>query len=481
MILRRQARRGKVTLKRKVWRSFVAALGLAGSYVGATSLLFVVNTHQTRSLPANPTPLLSAPRAEQRLLVIAPHPDDEVLGCGGLIAQAVQSGAEVRVAVLTQGDGYPAAAALISREKPAPDDFVNLGRLRQQETLNAVQKLGLKPEHALFFGYPDKGLWRLWRSPYQPVASDFTRLSQSPYENSFHPFTAYTGVNLLNDLTRLIREFQPTDVYVTHPLDDHSDHMAAAVFTQEALEQAKSQQFYPLQEPKLHYYLVHRGDWPLPQGYYPSAALIPPIAWQLEAYDWGRLTLTKPVLLQKQTALEDHASQCALMNRFLRSFLRQNELFIESRAGDAIDLPLEVSIDGDPSDWRSMRPTHINPVNDDPLRHMQAGADIAQIHAFTQENRLYYLLQTRGNQSSLFNARFYWSGIDAAGQWHHGVFTFSSAKKRSQTRMVSRGQILEGEGSLPGQQWQRVYLMVDTQSALLKVDRSGYFAVPILP
>jgi LmbE family N-acetylglucosaminyl deacetylase len=42
---------------------------------------------------------------EERLLVIAPHPDDEVLGCGGLINKIKSNGGEVYVQVLTMG-GY---------------------------------------------------------------------------------------------------------------------------------------------------------------------------------------------------------------------------------------------------------------------------------------------------------------------------------------------------------------------------------------
>lgn len=38
-----------------------------------------------------------------KVLVIAPHPDDEILGCGGTIARLSQSGAEVVVAIVTRG------------------------------------------------------------------------------------------------------------------------------------------------------------------------------------------------------------------------------------------------------------------------------------------------------------------------------------------------------------------------------------------
>lgn len=41
--------------------------------------------------------------ATQRALIIAPHPDDEVLGCGGTIARLASAGADVHVAIATRG------------------------------------------------------------------------------------------------------------------------------------------------------------------------------------------------------------------------------------------------------------------------------------------------------------------------------------------------------------------------------------------
>ena len=50
-------------------------------------------------------PSVSVERGE-RLLVIAPHPDDETLGAGGLIQRVVSAHATVRVVLVTAGDGY---------------------------------------------------------------------------------------------------------------------------------------------------------------------------------------------------------------------------------------------------------------------------------------------------------------------------------------------------------------------------------------
>ena len=45
--------------------------------------------------------------AETRLMVFAPHPDDESLGAGGLIQRVLNSGGQVRVVFMTNGDGFP--------------------------------------------------------------------------------------------------------------------------------------------------------------------------------------------------------------------------------------------------------------------------------------------------------------------------------------------------------------------------------------
>jgi LmbE family N-acetylglucosaminyl deacetylase len=62
-------------------------------------------------------PSLSGPPAVRRIVVLAPHMDDEVFGCGGTLARAVASGSEVRVLFITDGSrGYdPARASGLSQ------------------------------------------------------------------------------------------------------------------------------------------------------------------------------------------------------------------------------------------------------------------------------------------------------------------------------------------------------------------------------
>src|SRR3989337_2566047 len=53
-------------------------------------------------------PLLEMPAlsSQDHILIIAPHCDDETLGCGGVIAEAVRLGVKVKVVMLTNGDGF---------------------------------------------------------------------------------------------------------------------------------------------------------------------------------------------------------------------------------------------------------------------------------------------------------------------------------------------------------------------------------------
>lgn len=75
----------------------------------------------------------------ERLLVLAPHPDDEVIACGGLIAQHLRERRVVRIVVMTDG------AEAGSRE------------LREAESRRGVAHLGNGAEIE-FLGFPDRGL-----------------------------------------------------------------------------------------------------------------------------------------------------------------------------------------------------------------------------------------------------------------------------------------------------------------------------------
>ena len=127
------------------------SLGLSGR-AGFLSMLRRVATGtpaatilaRMRALPfATPDALLGAGVP----LILAPHPDDESLGCGGLIAACCAMGRPPIVVVLTDGArSHPGSAAF----PPA-----RLVALRAAETRAAVAALGLAPSRLHFMGLPD--------------------------------------------------------------------------------------------------------------------------------------------------------------------------------------------------------------------------------------------------------------------------------------------------------------------------------------
>ncbi|WP_184623298.1 PIG-L deacetylase family protein [Xanthomonas sp. 3058] len=85
-----------------------------------------------------------------RLVVVAPHPDDEVLGCGGLIAAAQAAGLPVRIVSLTDGElAYPDAPGWAPRL---------LAPVRRGELEDAVGELGLPVASVVHLGLGDGAL-----------------------------------------------------------------------------------------------------------------------------------------------------------------------------------------------------------------------------------------------------------------------------------------------------------------------------------
>lgn len=85
-----------------------------------------------------------------RIVVLSPHPDDETLGCGGLMFEARRRGIPVLVCSVTRGEKcYPALT---------PDAQAALGRLRHAELVQAVTTLGLDPSAVTSWAFEDGAL-----------------------------------------------------------------------------------------------------------------------------------------------------------------------------------------------------------------------------------------------------------------------------------------------------------------------------------
>lgn len=80
-------------------------------------------------------------------LILAPHPDDESLGCGGLIAACAADNRPPLVAILTDGTGSHPRSRLWPPER--------LKALRRQEARDATRALGLAPDRLIFLDAKD--------------------------------------------------------------------------------------------------------------------------------------------------------------------------------------------------------------------------------------------------------------------------------------------------------------------------------------
>lgn len=217
----------------------------------------------------------SSPTPPESIVVFAPHPDDEVIGCAGVLMQALARGARVKVVAITSGDGFDAAAAGVSRKpvnQVGPGDFLELSRLRQTQSRTALDILGGMADDLILLGYPDGDLGNLYESADDKIIrQQFTTknetyaLIQKDYHSAVHGKSApYRRSSVLSDLVELMTTLHPTEIYVTDETDGHMDHRAAFWFVRDAAKQVKYKgAFYT--------YLVHGlPAWPFPPGVTPN-------------------------------------------------------------------------------------------------------------------------------------------------------------------------------------------------------------------
>jgi LmbE family N-acetylglucosaminyl deacetylase len=125
---------------------------------------------------------------EGSCLVIAPHPDDETLGCGATMARVVRAGQEVRVVVVTDGRDSHRSSTITPEE---------LARRRRTELFDACRALGVPADGVVWLGFEDG------------------RVSRDA------PVVA-------RQLATIVTEFTPRYVLAPSHVDEHPDHRALA-------------------------------------------------------------------------------------------------------------------------------------------------------------------------------------------------------------------------------------------------------------
>jgi LmbE family N-acetylglucosaminyl deacetylase len=184
-------------------------------------------------------------------LILAPHPDDESLGCGGLIAAATARGTPPVIVCVTDGAAsHPGSTAY----PPA-----RLASLRQDEMRTACALLGVHAGRVHFLGLPDAAA----------------------------PRSGAAFNHAISRIVALIRHHDVKNVFAPWPHDPHIDHETAAAMAAAAASQSNT---------GLRYYPV--WGWLLPEHHdLPDAAM-----------RGLRLDIT-PYMAAKRAAIAAHASQ----------------------------------------------------------------------------------------------------------------------------------------------------------------------------
>ncbi|MGH8183327.1 MAG: PIG-L deacetylase family protein [Rhodanobacteraceae bacterium] len=216
----------------------------------------------------DPDALLQQPGA--RLMVLAPHPDDESLAAGGLIQRALARGAAVSVVYITDGENNPwPQRALERRVWIGPREHAAWAARRRAEADAALRALGAEGINVHRLGWPDGGVtWKLLDNTAAMLAA----------------------------LRALIERERPSVLVLPDLVDRHPDHSAIHVLVEMVFQSMPG-----MLKPACLGYLLHGRSRPgMPQ----RAVLA------LDAAEQSR----------KRSAIEAHASQTALSHgRLLRS------------------------------------------------------------------------------------------------------------------------------------------------------------------
>lgn len=257
------------------------------------------------------------------ILVFAPHPDDEVLGCYNLIYNAIQQHKPVKIVYVTNGGhhGY----------KDSNERYI--------ESCRAMNLAGLSQEDMIWMGYPDTGgmNWehsfqlRLLQNPGLPYSGKAEKMQrayrrETDYGQYTEQYDVYCLSDILNDFAWLFLQFKPRVVVIPHPLDRHADHLIIHWLAQTML------QALPLtHDIQVLSYLVHGGDdsgWPNEGVQFdvpPVLRCLPNVWNNRTSFACGELEREK-----KEIAIKCFQSQLCTDERFLLSFAKLEEIYWES-------------------------------------------------------------------------------------------------------------------------------------------------------
>lgn len=171
------------------------------------------------------------------LLVFCPHEDDEH-PWAGLIHLMVEAGRPVRVVFFTGGD--VGACERYYANACGPNEAREFGRVRMEESSEALEHIGLKRDNLIFLGLPDGGSGAIWFDHIKvanPFLSIYLATDHAPYENAYRLNLPYARDAVIGALKQIIEDFHPAMIATPHPDERHVDHRTANWFAIKACQE----------------------------------------------------------------------------------------------------------------------------------------------------------------------------------------------------------------------------------------------------
>lgn len=162
---------------------------------------------------------VTEPTTTRTALILAPHPDDETLGCGATISRKRSANTEVHLAIATDGRHSHQSEALTPQA---------LAELRRAELEQAAERLGVPQSAIHWLGFEDGTLIE-----HQPL--------------------------LTRRILDLLIELEPQECYVTSAEEPHSDHATIGLAARRAVAELPGTELFE--------YPIWLWDaWPVQQG-----------------------------------------------------------------------------------------------------------------------------------------------------------------------------------------------------------------------
>lgn len=300
------------------------------------SLATSAQANNTQSLTINPG---------ERLLVLAPHPDDETLSAAGLISQVMEHGGTVREVVVTAGDAYvDAVQQQTGKKNPSRRDYIRFGETRLEESRQAARLLGKGFIHLDLLGFSDGAIYPDLISHWlrqKPLRSDFTGLSRVAYKAAEDRGIAQDGQDLRNELLAIMRETKPTIIVFPDVMENDSDHAGLGMFTLLAIHDWLEYATPQPAQPRLLAYLIHwqhgwpkGSDWGIAQDW-SNEPMTMPADLPLRGHSRSCINLSTQQIQLKREALANYKTQQRIMPDFLSAFVRSSECFTQLKTNDS--------------------------------------------------------------------------------------------------------------------------------------------------